>query len=115
LVNSRKIVYELGRNIFDMQQVAKKDTISGPREPESKIDDRPPAPIVPSIPVTFYGSVKKQGDQKKVFLQNGERVFIATLGSIIDRRYRVLQIEANSVLLEDMLMNNRQTIFLTTR
>jgi hypothetical protein len=37
-------------------------------------------------------------------------VFIAKQGDIVDRRYKVIQIQQNSVVIEDVLNRNRQTI-----
>jgi hypothetical protein len=48
-----------------------------------------------------------------VFLSQGEDVFVASEGDIVDRRYRVLRISATSVEIEDILNNNRQSIPLT--
>ena len=53
------------------------------------------------------------GQPKKIFLSQGEDVFIAAEGEIVDRRYRVLRISPNSVEMEDVLNNNRQSIPLT--
>ena len=55
----------------------------------------------------------KPGEPKKVFLSQGEDVFIAAEGDIIDRRYKVSRITAVSVEVEDVLNNNRQSIPLT--
>ena len=63
----------------------------------------------------FFGFANKPGEPKKVFLSQGEDVFIAGEGEIVDRRYRILRIITNpaSVEVEDVLNNNRQTIPLT--
>lgn len=115
---SRQIKYEPGRNIFEMQQVA----IEAPKAPVRTTTDAfigpqlpPPPPPPPPIPLKFYGFANKSGDPKKVFLQqqNGEHVFVAAQGDVIDRRYKVIQIQANAVVMEDMLTNNRQPIPLT--
>jgi hypothetical protein len=48
-----------------------------------------------------------------VFLSQGEDIFIAAEGDIVDRRYRVLRISPNAVDVEDVLNNNRQSLPLT--
>jgi hypothetical protein len=48
-----------------------------------------------------------------VFLSQGEDVFIAAEGDIVDRRYRVLHISPAAVDVEDVLNNNRQSLPLT--
>ena len=55
----------------------------------------------------------RPGETKKVFLSQGEDVFVAGEGDIVDRRYRVLHISPTSVDVEDVLNNNRQSLPLT--
>ena len=61
----------------------------------------------------FFGFASHPGEPKKVFLSQGEDVFVASEGEIIDRRYKVLRISPASVEIEDVLNNNRQEIPLT--
>jgi hypothetical protein len=107
-----------GRNIFDYKQVyvppPKVDTpVTGPKCPGP--DPRCPPLPPPPIPLKFYGFASKPGEPKKIFLSSttGDDVFIASEGEIVNRRYRVLRIGVNSVEIEDVLSNNRQTIPLT--
>jgi len=46
-------------------------------------------------------------------LSQGDDVFIAAEGDIVDRRYKVLRISPMAVEVEDVLNNNRQSIPLT--
>jgi len=71
----------------------------------------PPPP--PPITLKFFGFANRPGETKKVFLSQGEDVFIAAEGDIVDRRYRVVRISPNSVDVEDVLNNNRQSLPLT--
>jgi len=75
-----------------------------------------PTPI-PPIPIVFYGFANKQGEPKRVFLneKGTDHNFIAGLNEIVDRRYKVVQIQANQVVMQDMLNNNTQSIPLTPR
>jgi hypothetical protein len=83
----------------------------GPPPPQCPGDPRCPPP---PIPLKFYGFASKPGEAKKVFLTSNEGdVFIAAEGEVVNRRYRVLHIGVNSVEIEDVLQNNRQTIPLT--
>jgi hypothetical protein len=84
----------------------------GPRCPG---DPACPPPPPPPIPLTFYGFASRPGEPKKVFLSLKDTgdVFIAAEGEVVNRRYRVLHIGTNSVEIEDVLSNNRQTIPLT--
>jgi hypothetical protein len=68
----------------------------------------PPPP--PPINLKFFGFANKPGEPKKVFLSQGEDIFIAGEGDIVDRRYKVLRISPTSVEIEDVLNNNRQMI-----
>lgn len=77
-----------------------------PPEPQG-----PPPP--PPIPLRFYGFASRPGEPKKIFLSQGDDVFIAGEGDIVDRRYKILQISPNSVEVEDVLTNNRQSLPLT--
>jgi hypothetical protein len=104
-----------GRNIF----VAGAD-IPQPMEngakPQKQVEPAytpPPTPPPPPITLKFFGFANKPGEPKKVFLSQGEDVFIAAEGDIVDRRYKVLKISPTSVDIEDVLYNNRQLIPLT--
>jgi hypothetical protein len=102
-----------GRNIFAAQidipkpiAPAVPDQHAGPVVP-------PPPPPPPPIDLKFFGFASQPGEPKRIFLSQGEDVFIATEGQIIDRRYKVLRISPQSVEIEDVLNNNRQQIQLT--
>lgn len=72
----------------------------------------PPPP--PPINLKFYGFATEHNGQKMIFLQHGEDLFIAGSGDIVDGRYKVLQINPTSVLMEDLSYNNTQTLPLQT-
>lgn len=82
-------------------------------------DQRPAEPVPqgspppPPINLKFFGFANNAGEPKKIFLSQGEDVFIAREGDIVDRRYRVVHISPTSVEIEDVLNNNRQSIPLT--
>jgi hypothetical protein len=73
----------------------------------------PTTPPPPPITLKFFGFASKPGEPKKIFLSQGEDVFIASEGDIVNRRYKVLRISPNAVDIEDVLYNNRQSIPLT--
>jgi hypothetical protein len=73
----------------------------------------PPPPPPPPITLKFFGFASKPGEPKKVFLSQGEDIFIAAEGDIVNRRYKVVRINAASAEIEDVLYNNRQSIPLT--
>ena len=101
-----------GRNIFVLGSVAK---IEKPKK--TGVTDQQPVAYVPPPPppitLKFFGFANKPGETKKVFLVQGEDIFIAAEGDIVNRRYRVLKISPTTVDVEDVLNNNRQSLPLT--
>ena len=114
LKTTEDTVYEgRGRNIFRAQM----EEIPQPKFPP-RIGKQPPQlppqpPPPPPINLKFYGFANKPGEPKRIFLTKGEDVFIAREGEIVDHRYKVVRINMNSVEIEDVLSNNRQSIPLT--
>ena len=100
-----------GRNIFRAEVEIPKPIVPVQTHPVAVIPQGPPPP--PPINLKFFGFASKPGQPKKIFLSQGEDVFIAGEGDIIDRRYRILHITPVSVEVEDVLNNNRQSIPLT--
>ncbi len=106
-----------GRNIFVAGSVP---TIPKPLAPgitdpnrQAQLFQHPPVQPPPPITLKFFGFANEPGEPKRAFLSQGEDVFIAGEGEIVDRRYRVLRIGPSSVEMEDVLYNNRQSIPLT--
>ena len=105
-----------GRNIFRAQAEIPEPMSSGNTD-KPKMPDVPAGPVVPPPPppinLKFFGFASKPGELKKVFLSQGEDVFIAHEGDIVDRRYKVMRISPIAVEIEDVLNNNRQSVPLT--
>jgi hypothetical protein len=69
-------------------------------------------PPLPPIDLKFFG-VETRGDgSRQAFLLHGEDVFLATAGDVVQRRYKVGTISANSIEVEDLTNSNRQTLVL---
>lgn len=98
-----------GRNIFRSLEEA---PIPKPVAPALKGPPVPPPP--PPIPLRFYGFASRPGQPKKVFLSEGEAIFIAAEGEIVNRRYRVVHIGVNTVEVEDVLDGRRQVLPLSS-
>lgn len=103
-----------GRNIFRVQAEIPEPLKNAALDQEKAAQQGPPLPPPPPpITLKFYGFASKPGEPKRVFLSQGEDLFIASEGEIVDRRYKVLHISPMSVEIEDVLNNNRQSIPLT--
>jgi hypothetical protein len=102
-----------GRNIFRAQVEIPKPIAHANTDRPAPPPPPPGPPPPPPINLKFFGFANKPGETKKVFLSQGEDVFIAGEGDIIDRRYKILRITPVSVEVEDVLTNNRQSIPLT--
>jgi hypothetical protein len=86
----------------------------GPGSPGgTPVANLPPPP--PPIPLKFFGIASKAGEPKRALLADGEDVFLAKEGDIVDRHYKVNKIGVNSVEILDVLNNNVQTIPLTAQ
>lgn len=68
----------------------------------------PPPP--PAIDLKFFGTVSSANGTTKAFLLNGDNVFLAIPGDVVERRYRVVSIAANSITVEDLPNRNQQTL-----
>lgn len=101
-----------GRNIFRAQADIPQPIVP-PVTPKQDDNASPSQPPPPPINIKFFGFANKPGESKKIFLSQGEDVFIAVEGDIVNRRYKVLAISPMSVEIEDVLTNNRQSIPLT--
>jgi hypothetical protein len=101
-----------GRNIFVAQVDIPKPIAPVVKEELPPVGPPPPPPP-PPITLKFFGFANKPGEPRKAFLSQGDDVFIAVEGDIVDRRYKVIRIGPTSVEVEDVLYNNRQSIPLT--
>lgn len=83
----------------------------GPEEPPKPAPPAAPPPP-PPISLKFYGySTPKADGQKRAFFLDGDEIFVAAEGELVKKRYRVVQIGVNSVIMEDTeFKNNRQTL-----
>ena len=102
-----------GRNIFKVFVDIPKPIVQVATQepPQQQGPALPPPP--PPIELKFYGYATPTGGTRRIFLAQGEDVFIAREGDIVDRRYKVVRISPTSVEILDVLSNNRQSIPLT--
>jgi hypothetical protein len=105
-----------GRNIFSATSVQAPMSIPkaiAPARPVQRVMQvqqpmGPPPP--PPIDLKFFGTATSANGHRRAFLLHGEDVFLASDGDVVQRRYRVVSIAANSIVIEDMTNNNRQTL-----
>lgn len=102
-----------GRNIFQAQAEIPAPIAPVKTPEELEAEKHPPPPPPPPINLKFFGFANKAGEPKKIFLSEGEDIFIAAEGDVVNRHYKVMRISPTSVEIEDVLNNNRQSIPLT--
>jgi hypothetical protein len=118
LAASQSKKYESGgRNIFKMEEKPIENVVANVRPPiDVPMPPTPtPTPTPPPIPLKFYGFASKPNEQKKIFLDHDGEVYVVRQGEIVERKYKVVQINNTNVIIEDVLNNNKETIQLTAR
>jgi hypothetical protein len=120
LVTESLVYSGSGRNIFSASSVpvdipkpvVPVRTKPGPPPPPPPPPGPPPPP---PIDLKFFGTATGADGKRAAFLLHGDDVFLAADGDIVQRKYKVISISANSILVEDMANNNRQTLPLLAR
>jgi hypothetical protein len=104
LKSSEEVTYKgTGRDIFRSQ--AEEPPLPKPLTPDKQPGYVQPPPPPPPIPLKFYGFANRIDGNKRIFLSKGDDIFVAKEGDIVDRRYKVVHIGANSVDVQDVLTN----------
>jgi hypothetical protein len=71
----------------------------------------PPPPPPPRITLKFYGyTMPAPQGAKRAFFLDGEEILIGAEGDVLKKRYRVVKIGVNSVVMEDLLNKSEQTL-----
>lgn len=100
-----------GRNIFSPFSAPPAiPKAIAPARPLPVATGPPPPPPPPPINLRFYGYAAEKNGQKQIFLLQGDDIFIASEGDVVDRRYRVTKIGATSVQVEDLPYHDTQTL-----
>jgi hypothetical protein len=103
-----------GRNIFqDQAEPVIPQPIAPAIKPKPQTVEQgpPPTPPPPPINLRYFGFANNSGSPvRKAFLSNGDDVFVAAEGDIVNRRYKVLHINPTSIEIQDVLSNNTQSI-----
>jgi hypothetical protein len=118
---TESVVYSgSGRNIFSASSVPVDipKPIASVRTGKAVVGPPPPPPGPPPPPpidLKFFGTATSANGTRRAFLLHGEDVFLASDGDIVLRRYKVITVSANSIVMEDMSYNDRQTLPLLAR
>jgi hypothetical protein len=117
---TEKLVYSgSGRNIFSAEsapvEIPKAIASARPKPVVPMYTPAPGPPPPPPIDLKFFGTATSANGKRQAFLLHGQDVFLASDGDIVQRRYRIVGVTANSILVEDMPNNNRQTLPLIAR
>jgi len=84
---------------------------AAPPPPVSVTPAVPVKPSAPPIRLKFYGFVGgARTKTKRAFFLDGEDIFVASEGDVIQKRYRVVRIGLNSVVMEDLEFKSEQTL-----
>ncbi len=110
------------RNLFQMGQPPPKVEVLagvepvvkviGPVRPPDKVAPPSPPPVMMTpIPLKFYGfSTILRNGKKTAYFMDGEDILLASEGETLKRRYRVLRIQATSVLMEDTELKRQENL-----
>jgi len=102
-----------GRNIFEAYIPPPPTPKVEPKNPPFVPAQTQVQPPPPPINLKFYGWASKPGEPKRVFLSQGDEVFIAGEGQLVANRYKVIHISDTAVRIEDILNNNTQDVPIT--
>lgn len=111
-----------GRNIFSAEYVqtslpVKLPTHVPPARPQAVVlpaAHSGPAPP-PPINLKFFGTATRSSGSREAFLLAGEDVYLASAGEIVARKYKIVQIAASSILVQDLQTGNTQNLPLQIR
>jgi hypothetical protein len=73
--------------------------------------EHPPKPVLPPIPLKFYGYANKlTGPARQAFFLDGEDIQIKAENDVIRGRYKIIRIGINSATVEDLTSHDQQTL-----
>ena len=97
---------ELAEAARRTKEAASSSASQPPPKPQAK------TPKAPPIKWKYYGFANSSKDARKraFLLGEEEEVFIATEGDIFNKRYRIVRIGVNSIVIEDLQFKDEQTL-----
>jgi hypothetical protein len=92
-----------------------KPVTPSPSPETSGVPAAPPKPVIPPIPLKFYGYVSDSrnvapGAAKRAFFLDGEDIVVAGENDVIRNRFKIIRISVNSAVVEDTANKNQQTL-----
>jgi hypothetical protein len=113
------------RNLFQFSTPPVK--VEALKGPEPKVVPNPGSPLVraaddpakpagppPPINLKYYGfSTARDNGRKRAFFLDGDEIWVAAEGDTVNKRYRVVRIGVNSVVMEDTESKRQQSLPLT--
>jgi hypothetical protein len=116
MLRTESLVYSgTGRNIFSatyVKPVELPKNVPPARHvqvvPQPVVQPGPPPP--PPINLKFFGTETLANGTRQAFLLAGEDVYLASAGDIVERKYKIVAINAGSIQVEDLTNHNTQTL-----
>ena len=118
MLRTESLVYSgTGRNIFSATYTA--PVVMPTNVPKARpnaaaqavVPTGPPAPPPPPpINLKYFGTAVRANGLRQAFLLNGEDVYLAGVGDIVARRYKILSVGPTSIQVEDLQYSNQQTL-----
>jgi hypothetical protein len=123
MLRTESLVYSgSGRNIFSSSYTAELAIPSAtahvrhhPTPPVYVPPTTPPPPPTcppscPPINLKFFGTATRSNGLRQAFLLSGEDVYLASVGDIVARKYKIISIGTSNIQVEDLQNKNTQTL-----
>lgn len=116
LVGGARSIFDFGappapKNLPVVAPIKPGPLVTGPATPAPPPTPPTPAkPVVPPIPLKFYGYVDASSTSRRAFFMQGDDIFVAGENDMVNNRYKILHITANSAMVEDTVTKNQQTL-----
>lgn len=118
MLRTESLVYSgSGRNIFSMTYTApvelpKNVPSARPGAAAAVVvpTGPPPPPPPPPINIKYFGTAVRANGVRQAFLLQGEDVYLASVGDIVARRYRIVNISPTNIQVEDLVYSDMQSI-----
>jgi hypothetical protein len=116
MLRTEGLVYSgSGRNIFSATYTPEAEMPKGVPPPRVvQAAPTPPAsagpPPPPPVDLKFFGIALRNNGVKQAFLLNGEDVYLASVGDIVARKYKIVSIGTANIQVEDLQYKDTQTL-----